>query len=299
MNRTLAIVAVALGCSLAPEISAQSGGESSEIERRVEAILDESFYNRDRIRTPLLLLGTFHFKDAGLDNFKPQHHIDVMSDKRQAEIQEIVDRLAEFQPTKIAVERKPADREALHSRYERYVNGEWELEANEIYQVGFRLAKQLGHEQVYPVDVPGRGFEPYVNPDDYAKEHGLTKMQRNPYAVSYFRLAQRMDAIKMEHPLREHFLLMNHPEMLETRHGIYLQRSISLGRDGEFPAADGFVSKWYNRNLRIFANIHRLAENEDDRILVIMGTGHVPLLRHFAQSAPEFEVVEVAEYLGP
>lgn len=121
-------------------------------------------------------------------------------------------------------------------------------------------------------------------------------MTRNPYAVPVFRRNQKMDAAKMEHPLREHFLLMNHPKMLEASHGVYLQRDIALGRDGEYPAADGFVSQWYNRNLRIFANLHRIVEN-DDRILVVIGAGHVPILRHLIQNAHEFQLIEVADYL--
>lgn len=97
---------------------------SPEIENRVQTILDDTLWSGDRIRVPVLLLGTFHFKDAGLDDFKPQHEIDVKSPERQKEIEDLVNRLAEFKPTKIAVERTFEARDALQSRYDAYRAGE-------------------------------------------------------------------------------------------------------------------------------------------------------------------------------
>lgn len=273
------------------------GADNAEIDKRVEKILSETIHAGDKGRTPIVLLGTFHFMDAGLDSFKPEHEIDVMSAERQAEIQDIVDRLAEFGFTKIAVERKWQSDESLQQQYDAYIEGEFELPANELYQIGFRLAKQLGHAKVYPVDAPGRGFEPYVDPREYAKAHRLTKQLRTPYSVGFFNLGRTMDEIKMEHSLREHLLLMNHPKMMVARHGNYLQKDLSLGQEDEYPKADGFVSAWYNRNLRIFGNIHRVSD-EDDKVLAIFGAGHVPLLKHFAESSAEFDVVEVGDVLN-
>ena len=64
----------------------------------------------------------------------------------------------------------------------------------------------------------------------------------------------------------------------------------------------GFVDQvtggWYNRNLRIFANIHRIAE-PGDRILVIIGAGHVPIIRHAFRASPEFRLIEVGDVLVP
>ena len=50
------------------------------------------------------LLGTFHFSDAGLDDYKPKHDVDILSEKRQAELAEVLEALAAYRPTKIAVE---------------------------------------------------------------------------------------------------------------------------------------------------------------------------------------------------
>ena len=56
---------------------------------------------------------------------------------------------------------------------------------------------------------------------------------------------------------------------------------------------------WYNRNLRIFSNLLRLRRSSSDRILVIIGAGHVLLLLQMAQTAPEIESIPVLSVLSP
>jgi len=45
------------------------------------------------------------------------------------------------------------------------------------------------------------------------------------------------------------------------------------------------VANWYKRNLRIVVNINRITEPGKDRILVIIGAGHLKLLKEFAADA--------------
>jgi hypothetical protein len=58
------------------------------------------------------------------------------------------------------------------------------------------------------------------------------------------------------------------------------------------------VTAWYNRNLRIFANLQRITETPDERLLLLIGGGHLPILRHCIVASPECELVEVADYLS-
>ena len=59
------------------------------------------------------------------------------------------------------------------------------------------------------------------------------------------------------------------------------------------------MTGWFNRNLRIFANLQRITERPDERILLVIGAGHLAILRHCVQASPEYDLVEVAEYLNP
>ena len=56
------------------------------------------------------------------------------------------------------------------------------------------------------------------------------------------------------------------------------------------------TSKWHKRNIRIFANLARIAE-PGDRIIVIFGSGHSPLLRYFVESHAQMKLVEPNDYL--
>ena len=85
----------------------------------------------------VLLFGTFHFKDAGRDSYKPQVDVDILSEQRQQELGEVLDALAtRFSPTKIGIE-VDGDwaRRIVESEYPSWLEGELELKANEVYQI--------------------------------------------------------------------------------------------------------------------------------------------------------------------
>lgn len=244
----------------------------------------------------ILLLGTFHFADPGLDEFKPEFDVDITSRERKAELEEVLAALGRFAPTKIAVEVLPSRQEELDASYRSYLAGEKELTSNEIHQLGFRLAERLGHGSVYAVDAKRRFYEPWVDPDEYASEHGQTEVAHDPWPERYTALYQREDRAKTQRTLTETLLTLNEEERLLRHHGRYLVESFKAGVGEEYPGVDSKIA-WYNRNLRIFANLQRITEREDERILLIIGAGHVPILRHTVQASPEYTLVEVADVL--
>ena len=104
-----------------------------------------------------MILGTFHFDDAGLDGYQPKHRLDLLSAKRQQEVAALLDSLGRFRPNKIAVEWSAEQQAALDAEFAKYVAGsEGSLGPNEIYQLGFRLARRLGHKRVHAVDARER-----------------------------------------------------------------------------------------------------------------------------------------------
>lgn len=266
----------------------------------------------------IMLLGTFHFQDRGLDQYRPQFGFDVFSERRQCEIAEVVAALAAYAPTKIAVERRAEEQQELDASYEAYLRGTFALPADEVYQIGFRLAKRLGHARVYGVNAWGRYYEPPVDIEAHVRAHGLERgylddllAPATPQAYAeahgqmyllsqwsprYTAAAAYEDRRKTELDLREVLLRANAEEHVLRGHGRYLVDEFKVGGDGEYQGAD-WVTQWYNRNLRIFANLQRITESPDERILLIIGGGHVPVLWHCVQASPEYELVEVAEFL--
>ncbi|MEM1122833.1 MAG: DUF5694 domain-containing protein, partial [Bacteroidota bacterium] len=122
-------------------------------------------------KAQVMVLGTYHMNNPGQDVYNMEAD-DVLAAKRQAEIKELVAALAKFQPTKIAIERsvdtKSDSLEQLAFR--QYLDGNRKLNRNEDEQIGFRLAKQLGHKKIYCVDDSTTDF-PFNNMVEYATQH--------------------------------------------------------------------------------------------------------------------------------
>ncbi|MCI0586758.1 MAG: DUF5694 domain-containing protein [Planctomycetes bacterium] len=253
-----------------------------------------------RARARILLLGTFHFDDAGLDDYKPEHRIDILAPERQREIEEVARCLAKFRPTKVAVEAPLSAGERLNERYKTFVAGQSPLGRNEIDQLGFRVAKAMGHPRVYPVDAEGRRYEPEVDLRKYAAEKGQLERltaSETPWDEYFNALYRRDDARKARQTIRQTLLDGNREEHVLRGHGAYLVRSFKVGVGNEYPGVDA-VTAWYNRNLRIFANLQRITDGPEERILLIIGGGHVPILWHAVEASPEYIRVDVEEVLG-
>lgn len=101
----------------------------------------------------------------------------------------------------------------------------------------------------------------------------------------------------MRHSLKEHLLYLNSEQRILRGHGHYLVGTFKVAKGGQYPGPDAKTA-WYNRNLRIFSNIQKLKMQADERILVIIGAGHVPILRHAIRSSPGYRLVEVSSVLG-
>src|SRR5690606_14923520 len=82
----------------------------------------------------------------------------VLTEARQAEIAAVVERLAAFRPTHIAVEWPSAEQASLDALYRDYREGRHELGRRELEQFGLRLAAKLGLGRVHAVD--WRGLPP-------------------------------------------------------------------------------------------------------------------------------------------
>lgn len=271
--------------------------------------------------TKIMLLGTFHFEDRGLDDYKPQATFDAGA--RQNEVLEVVERLAAYNPTKIAVERRFDEQETLNRAYREYVQNALELPGDEVYQLSFRLARRLQHSGLYGVNAWERLYNPPIDMEQLAG--GLSAVELNervsqlpdfrPYEdletyaaqrgqahkltewTGYYRTLHEQGDVEMtRQTLRETLRRANEPATIVESHGQYLVGAFKIGSRHEYPGAD-LTTRWYNRNLRIFANLQRVTEPPDERLLLIIGWGHLPILRHCAEASPEYELVEVADYL--
>ena len=262
-----------------------------------------AFKELEEQRAQLLLLGTFHFKDAGLDGYKPRYDVDIFSEKKQEELKVVLDELKNFAPTKIAVEFKKQNQPKLDSLYEAYLSGNFDLRANEIYQVAFRLGKMMGHKKLYAVDATARSFEKEGNETYYKEKAGYYMQQATPEQLAYesaldsayFTLYEMDDRMKTRVPLKDTFMYINSPGRLSAGHGHYLIGTFKMGEGTDYFGPDSSIW-WYTRNMRIFHNLLRIKE-PGDRIMLLIGAGHVPIIQFQADASFDFELVPVSEVL--
>src|SRR5438034_5903488 len=171
-------------------------------------------------RAEVLVLGVYHMSNPGHDIFNMQAD-DVLAPKRQAEIAQVMAVLKRFQPTKIAVERDPGDNR-LSKDYADYLAGKHELTRNEIEQLGFRLAKELGHKAVYPVDVDGEfPFQHLVN---YAKASGRSK-DLDAMMGEIGAMVKAENAYLASHTVLETLLYMNADDKVAEDVGFYYREA--------------------------------------------------------------------------
>ena len=240
----------------------------------------------------IMILGIYHMDNPGLDSTNLSAD-DVLSERRQAEINELLDRLARFKPTKIAIESQY--RSAYWpNRYKKYLAGEQKLGKNEIEQIGFQLAKRLNLETVYPVD-----FSMYMSgltdsEIEYPKPKPAASSEPKP--VQTASPLSDDDKLLRRSTVTEFLRYLNDEKRVRESNAQYMQMLLPNDNPAIYAQSD-LVTNWYKRNLRIFTNVARITDFGKDRILLLIGSGHLKILREFAIDSPSFCLVDTEAYL--
>ena len=245
--------------------------------------------------TQLLVLGTYHMAPSGQDRFNAEVD-DVRSPRRQQEVAAVQERLARYAPTRIAIEGAFVG-SPWPERYRSYLKDEYALGANEIEQIAFRLARTLGHAEVYPID-----FQMWMDgrvPAEIGKPR--PKPAPSPTATPAPAHEPPAHVREMQTLIRSGTVLdvlrfVNTDRYLREDHAGYVA---GLRPDPDSDALYGTtdpIANWYKRNLRMFTNIYRIAEPRE-RILLLVGAGHGAILRRLAIDAPDVCLVDVARAL--
>lgn len=242
-------------------------------------------------KVKIMILGVTHFANPNQDVVNMQLD-DVLAAKRQKEIQEVTDKLATFKPTKIALEIQPEHQSKVEQNYKNYKKDEYKLRANESEQLGYRLAKQLDLPTVYCVDAQNDWF--FDSLMTYVAQHGQAPMMQSAFAPIMEMMKSEEEFLRT-HTMGEHLYKINNKEQILKSNAFYLSSFPKIGAGDSYIGTE-LVADWYRRNMKIYTNVLRFAE-EGDRILIIFGQGHARLLRHFFEDTFDFEIVEVTDYL--
>ena len=249
-----------------------------------ERILQQMLQEKEEPSIEVLVLGSFHFKNV------PEFY-DMKATEKQREIKTLVNNLVEFKPDKIALEFERKDSNYVDSLYRAYRNDNHELKVNEREQVGFRLAKQLGHQKVEAID--------------YQKPWGMDKTlewakKNDPQFVEFVQNWQhknaRMDSILFKNKTVSQILSLMAGDAYLDRIQEARMRMLEVGADKNYIGVEP-VASVYKRNMRIFANITSIAE-PGDRILIVYGAGHSYFFNEFISQHSDMKLVDPIQYLS-
>ncbi len=239
----------------------------------------------------VMLLGTFHFADPGEDAVKTRN-LDVTTTESQRYLDTVALRIAEdFRPTRVLLEYSPENDAKLNERFRQYVEGGFELPVNEIYQLGFRIARHAGLESVATWDhraVPWEADEMLA----YAKQNDPDALAAWEAAIATLSAEgqKRQDTMT----LRELLRVNNDPADFAANKALYIATN-DIGAGDGYSGADAAAS-WWHRNFRMYANVQRTAQ-PGERVLVIGGSGHIAIIADLLALDAERQAVDVRPLL--
>ena len=242
----------------------------------------------------VMLLGTYHFEGSANDAVQTPA-ADILGERRQAELDELVTRLARWAPQQIAVELPLSFADSTTARYQRYAAAGTTRSRNEVAQIGFRLARRLGHATVHPIDqqmpLGNDSIEALYarRPEFRQRSDSLTKV-----------LQTQTDSIAIwqrKTSLIEHLRAANSDEGLQGGNSFAMFGIMLAAGEGANRGGPQLLARWYERNIIMAHNLTRVLRPETRRALVVVGSGHVPAVRNILHESPDFCPVSPLPYL--
>lgn len=240
----------------------------------------------------VMIVGVYHLGDTSdLINVERKNDIDL-----ELEAKEVVDALSRFNPTKLAVE---ADREVqskLNESYRKYLLNDPTPMKNEIETIGFPLAKESGISEVSCIDWRGDDNEIATIGDifQYAKEYEPERYKK--IMTTYMEPMQREAEEWSKLPILEGYKRVNEAETVKKMHQFYMEFAM-IGKEKDYYAMD-WLTWWYKRNLILYTNVRRLISTPQDRVLLLIGGGHVHLIKQFLEESGVCTVADANKYLN-
>jgi hypothetical protein len=240
----------------------------------------------------VLLVGTFHFDNPGLDVAKFKD-ADILSPKRQKEVEEVASLLRKFAPDKIFIEGTPARQPAIDSSFASYKAGKKELGASEVEQLGFRIAKQLGLSTLYGVDYREAEFpfDSLMKSAQEARQTDITSFVQQTIED----VQKSFNEALQKSTIKEMLLRENNKDLMNLQHEFYF-KLLPAGQPGNH-IGSYLVSEWWRRNMVIYENILKRLNGKEEKIMIIFGSGHTAVLNELMKFNSGIKLVSVSEVL--
>ncbi len=250
--------------------------------------------NKDSL-PQVFLVGCFHFEYYNNDAYKVEegNQINILSEKKQQELKELLDYIAIFKPNKIMIEALPQWN--AMKKYKQFQYGKMAFSKDERVQIGFKLAKRFNLDTLYSIDASSVADDLTSNKDSLTIRPYFMEMAKDYKFTAndnYNKYSDYSTKLSTQIPLLDYFKYLNSQKALQRDYGAYLLGDFKLGT---YRGADVLAVDWYDRNLRIFRNIQRATTSPKDRILVLFGSGHIAILDQLFKATPEYNYIKFGE----
>lgn len=251
----------------------------------------------DKKLPKVLLVGTFHFAyyDQDIHKTDKDKRIQILSEKRQNEIEELLEYISKFKPTKIFVEDFNKEN-ILMKNFRDYKKGNYKLTADEIDQLAYRLTDNFNLDTIYGVDEKTIFGTLYNNPDTKSYTQDLNKgldfqksFLESDIGKRYMKMYDMEDSLLYEKSMLDYFKLLNSPA--KQNRDFYSMFAGTLG-DENPNVADRLTLGLFSRNMRILNHIESNVNSPDDRILILFGSSHTAFFKKYYESSPEHHLIE-------
>lgn len=245
----------------------------------------------------VMVLGTYHMSNPGQDLHNAR--IDpVTTPEKQAQLEAVVEALARFRPTAVAIERVAPDQTSLlDPGYAGFTPSRLLSDPDERVQIGYRLAHRLGLERVFAIDEQDRDGQPPYFPYEGVQRWAEANGDGERLAALHGEIAAMISDLERRQTsetVGQLLASINTPERALWDQGFYA-RLMGFGAGDDQPGAV-LNGRWYARNAQIFARLLQVAR-PGDRIVVVYGSGHNYWLRQMVATTPGFQLVEPVDYL--
>ncbi|KAA3440342.1 DUF5694 domain-containing protein [Rufibacter hautae] len=261
-------------------------------------------------RTKIAVMGSDHLAQIYR---KDNPHTDVLSPSGQKAIKELTALAAKYAPDMILVEVLPERQREIDSLYALYLQDKLNFETlengrSEVYQIAFRLGKQLNLKRIVCANAPGGTSQGILangeNIELYNNEIAALRQ-----IVSKLSTGLQKGTLS----LRQYQASLNQPELYNL---VYRVRYIVPARvvNGTFKNPDAMVdtafvnpkyigaeltSVFKNRDYKIYSNLATAQLKEKPkRMLLIIGAAHIGSLHSILQDDSAFELVPANTFLG-
>jgi len=248
-------------------------------------------------RTKILLIGTFHYDNPGLDvNRLPD--FDVLNVNVQKELGLLSKKIADFHPTKFFVEYDYNRQSRLDSLYNLYLADNYfdfvkrnfpknrYYSENELFQLAFKAAKQEDLKRI-------NGIDAYA---DFPYD-SLKKVMKAANQLELLNLMETSFPPQTSHSLITRTLNLNSSSSRQKNRSWYINYANRGGKPEEF-IGPYLASEWFRRNLYMYSLVQKLTESTDEKVVLLLGAGHISIIEQFIKDDDRFEIIELKDLLN-